>query len=201
MNPRRVVLPLFLLLIVISVSIYSINLAQREKVVHQLDTKIIAVGMTDGQKEGLQKEMQIAERQYGYIKKGNFYLERGETDKAIEMYEVAVREAYSNVTKGEAIRYLAGAYEKKRDYKKALELLQELSYTYVVSPDNKFRIPSEERLKYLKYASGGEFELAIKHAQLALEADAKLPTSTISRYQQRLNDLKASKEYIEGLKE
>jgi tetratricopeptide (TPR) repeat protein len=144
--------------------------------------------------------MEIVGKQFRYIEKGDFYLENGNADKAIEMYQIAVKEAYSNATKGEAMGYLAGGYEKKRDYKNALAVLQELSSTYAISPTDKFRIPHEERIKYLKYASEGEYELAVKHAQIAIEADAILPTSTTSRYQQRLNDLIAAKDYILSLK-
>jgi tetratricopeptide (TPR) repeat protein len=163
------------------------------------DNKVFTTGLTKGQSEYFQQQMNEVGVQYGYIQKGNYCLERGDIEKAIEWYETAEENAYSHPTRAEAIFHLANAYEKKRDYNKALE--------YVILDRDKYvndwaREPIVERAKYLEYALAGEYELAIEHAQKAIEADMKININGKPRsdYIERLNDLKASKEYIQSLK-
>ena len=87
-----------------------------------------------------------------------------------------------------------------RDYQKALELLKLARDEYV---SDWAKEPIIERIKYLEYALQGNYAMAVKHAELALEADKKLPNRPkegSEDYIERLNDLKAAKGYIESLK-
>ncbi|KJJ83569.1 hypothetical protein OMAG_002563 [Candidatus Omnitrophus magneticus] len=61
--------------------------------------------------------------------------------------------------------------------------------------------PIVERVKYLEYVLKGEYDLAVEHARMALELDKRLPNRPkigSSDYIERLNDVIAAKEYIEG---
>jgi len=63
--------------------------------------------------------------------------------------------------------------------------------------------PIFERIKYLEYASNGDYELAVQHAQMAIEADKNLPDSkgkVSPDYIDRLNDLKSAESYIRSIK-
>jgi tetratricopeptide (TPR) repeat protein len=102
-----------------------------------------------------------------------------------------------------ARRGLVDAYEKLRDYKTAADLLEKIIATFVLPRGDKWRTAEDERLLYLRYTTAGEYDLAIKHAQKALEADAQLPNrpqGANPQYYERLNDLKAAKDYILSLK-
>ena len=140
-----------LVLIVVVVIVMCILYFGSGFIREEAQKETVTVGLSKGQMDSFQKDMQIAGKQYAFIKKGNYYLENGETDKAIEEYEKAVKNAYSNVTLSEAQIYLVGGYEKKREYGKALKLLNEVVQKYVISPKDPHRIPEEERIKYLKY--------------------------------------------------
>ena len=90
-----------------------------------------------------------------------------------------------------------------RDYKTAAELLEKIIATYKIPEGDMWRLPDDERLSYLLYAANGNYEVAINHAQKALEADASLPNAPKGGsldYIQRLEDLKAAKDYILVLK-
>ncbi|MBU1784855.1 MAG: hypothetical protein KKG95_05905 [Candidatus Omnitrophica bacterium] len=163
------------------------------------DNKVFTTELTKGQADYFQQQMQEVGVQYGYIEKGKLCLERKDFKGAVKWFEIAEEKAYSHATRAMAILYLADTYEKKRDYEKALE--------YIILDRDKYvndwaREPIVERAKYLEYALAGEYELAIKHAQKALDEDVKINNAGKPRsdYIERLNDLKASKAYIESLK-
>ncbi len=157
------------------------------------------VGMPSGQRAGLVKEIEYASKEDSYVKKGDLLMQEGKIDEAMKDYETALSLARFSGSKAIVYIHIANGYEKMRDYKKALE--------YVIIDRDKFvndwaKEPVIERTKYLEYALQGEYDLAIEHAQKALEADAKLPNTPKGGspdYIERLNDLKAAKDYILSL--
>ena len=159
----------------------------------------IVVGLTGGQQKTFQQDLSGAMSQYGHIKKGDRLFTKGNFDDALKEYETALSLAKSSGSKGEALRSLADLYEKKRDYKKALEyiIIERDQYTADWAKEPRF-----ERAKYIEYAIEGEYELVIEHAKKALVADKKIHNSNITQqdYQNRLNDLIIAKEYIMSLK-
>lgn len=162
----------------------------------------VVTGLTEGQQKTFQQDLSGAMAQYGYIKKGNTLLAAGRYDDAIKEYETALSLARSTGSRGEAFISLANAYEKKRDYKKALEYMLLVEKMYV---SNWAKHPIFERIKYLEYILKGEYDLAIKHAELAIEEGIKIDISSRQKkpradYVERLNDLKAAKDYILSLK-
>jgi tetratricopeptide (TPR) repeat protein len=103
-------------------------------------------------------------------------------------------------SKGVAMFAIADAYETKRDYAKALKQMIIIRDKYI---NEWAKEPVVERAIYLDYALKGEYELAIEHAQKAIEEDEKLPNvpkGGSPDYIQRLNDLKVAKDYILSLK-
>jgi tetratricopeptide (TPR) repeat protein len=164
------------------------------------NNKVIQLGLTKGQDGYFQKQLRETGKQYAFIERGIYYLENGDFDASIKMFEDALQNAYSQGTKGEAIIHLADAYEKKRDYDKALE--------YIVLDRDEYindwaKAPVVERAKYLEYAASGEYELAVEQAEKALIVETNMPYNKgvpSEGYVQRVNDIKASKEYIEALK-
>lgn len=198
---KTVIIKSIIIFIVFSIIILSGVNVYRNKVSKKTKDNIVTTGMTKGQNEYFQEQLRITGKQYGYINKGDYYLKKGDADSAIAMFEVALKNAYSHATRGEAILSLAEAYEKKRDYKKALE--------YVILDRDKYindwaKAPLIERAKYLEYASKGEYELAVKYAEKALEVETSMPYNKgvpSQGFIDRLNDLKAAKDYILSLKE
>lgn len=159
----------------------------------------IVAGLTEGQQKTFQQDLSGAMSQYGHIKKGDRLFNKGNFDDAIKEYETALSLARSSGSKGEAYRHLANAYEKKRDYQKALD--------YIVVERDRYmaewaKEPLVERARYLAYAIAGDYDRAIEYAEKAIVADAKVHNSSLTRqdYQGRLDDLIASKEYILSLK-
>lgn len=160
----------------------------------------IVAGLTEGQQKTFQQDLSGAMSQYGHIKTGDRLLAKGNFDDALKEYETALSLARSSGSKGEALRSIASLYEKKRDYEEALK--------YLILVKDKFvadwaKSPILERIRYLAYASTGEYENAIRYAQLAIEADKNLPDSNgkpSPGYIDRLNDLIAAKDYILSLK-
>ena len=162
--------------------------------------KILSVGLTKGQEEYFKKQLSKVGQQFRYIKKGDSYLDSGNIELAIQMYETALKNAYSPPTKSQAYRHLANAYEKKHDYKKALEYIILVRDEYV---NDWAKEPVAERAKYLQYALEGEYDLAVDHGKKAMQAEMKIHDSNEPRedYQERLNDLIAAKDYILSLKD
>lgn len=167
----------------------------------QKDPKgFFVVGVSEGEHAGLVKELEYASKEDSYLIQGDSLMKEGRIEEAMKAYETAISLARFSGSKAIAYIHMANAYEKKRDYKKALE--------YVIIDRDKFvndwaKEPVVERAKYLEYALQGEYNLALEHAQKALEADSKLPNTPKGGspdYIERLNDLKESKDYILGLK-
>lgn len=175
----------------------SINQRQVQK---NKSTAIVMVGFPKGGATLFQKELTEAFKYKSFLDKGDELVKQGKIDDAIKEYETAFSLAKIQGAKGLAIFAISNAYEKKRDYINALK--------YVIIDKDKYvsswaKEPSVERAIYLDYALKGEYELAIEHAQKALEAGAKLPNvpqGGSPDYIQRLNDLKAAKDYILSLK-
>ena len=161
---------------------------------------IVVVGAPKNDTAGLQKELIEASKWKNYLDKGDSLAKEGKTDEAIEAYQIAFSLGKISGAKGLAIYAIANAYEQKRDYKKALEKMIIIRDKYV---NDWAKEPDVERVLYLEYAINGDYDLAIEHAQKALEAEARLPNVPKGRspdYIRRLNDLKAAKDYILSLK-
>lgn len=199
-NSKKLIVRIIVLSAVIFfVVILGITYRQKH-VSKQNNEAVLLVGPPEKQ-AGLQKELNYAFKQASYIKKGNQLLKENKIDESIEQFKIALSLARSSGTKGIAHICLANAYEKKRDYEKALKEVIVDRDKYV---NEWAKEPAVERAKYLEYALKGEYELAVEHAKKALEADAKLPNSPKtgrSDYSERLNDLKAAKDYILSLKQ
>ncbi len=161
---------------------------------------MVMTGLTKGQQKTFQQDLTGAMKQFGYVKKGDRLLAEGKFDDALAEYQTALSRAKSASTKGEALRSLANLYEKKRDYKKALDYMRLEEQTYI---SDWAKSPVIERIKYLEYASNGEYDLAVEFAKKAIEAEANLPDSNgkpRKDYVHRLNDIIAAKDYILSLK-
>ncbi len=161
---------------------------------------VVMTGLSKEQSAGMQKELGEAFEYKSYLDKGDDLVSQGRMDDAIKEYETAFSLAKVSGARGLAIYAISNAYEKKRDYVNALK--------YVIMDRDKYvsswaKEPIVERAIYLDYALKGEYDLAVEHAQKALEADAKLPNAPkggSKNYIDRLNDLKAAKDYILSLK-
>ena len=190
------------ILITISVIVVSLGYNQLQNR-HQLNGQTVLVTGIREDQAGIIKELTRSGAEYNYIRLGNEYFDNGEYNKAIEQYNMVLERNKKTASLINARRGLINAYEKKRDYKRAHDLLFDIVSRYTSPPTDKFRIPDDERLKYLDYASRGEYELAIEHAERACKADAQLANRNNQPrqdYVDRLNDLKKSKSYIESLK-
>jgi len=160
---------------------------------------VITTGMTLGQNDYFSSKLSEATGMKRRLDEGKRLKEKGEYQGAIKVFEEVLNDADDRGFKGMAIIGISNTYEKKRDYNKALE--------FVILRRDKFvndwaKEPVVERIKYLEYALQGNYEMSIKHAELAMQAEMKVHGSKKPRedYIDRLNDLKASKEYIESLK-
>lgn len=161
---------------------------------------VIKTGMTEGQKDYFASQLSEATTFENLMRRGKLLIQAGEYSKAINYYNEIFDKAKWQGDRARIIFRLADIYEKMRDYKKALEYIIIIRDEYI---SEEAKEPIVERAKYLEYASEGNYEMAVKHAQLAVEADAKLPARPKGGrqiYIDRLNDIKASKEYIESLK-
>jgi len=166
--------------------------------------KIMTLGLNKGQESIFRGQLGRAARNVEIVEEGRKLLDGRKSEEAISYFKKAIIDIDDASVRALAENGLVDAYEMNRDYDKAYYELNKIVKTYVVDPTDMVRMPDEERLKYLKYAIEGEYDLAVKHAELALKTDAKLPNSPSrfpnSPYEKRLKDLKASKEYIESLK-
>ena len=160
---------------------------------------IVVAGLTEGQQKTFQQDLSGAISQYGHIKRGDRLFAKANYDDAIKEYEIALSLARSSGSKGEAYRHLANAYEKKRDYQKALDYIVVERDRYIAEWAKQ---PLVERAKYLEYAIMGDYDRAIEYAEKAIAVDIKVHNSNFTRqdYQGRLNDLIAAKDYIMSLK-
>jgi len=184
---------------IILVLTVGLTIHQEQVKKHKISA-VIMTGLPKEQAAGMQKELGEAFKYKSYLDKGDELVKQGKIDDAIKEYEVAFSMAKVSGAKGLAIFAMSNAYEKKHDYANALK--------YVIIDRDKYisswaKEPVVERAIYLDHALKGEYELAVEHAQKALEADAKLPNvpkGGSPDYIQRLNDLKAAKDYILSLK-
>ena len=162
--------------------------------------KVTSVGLSSSQQEYFSQQMDKTGREADLLEKGKLLLNEGSASEAIKYFNNLINDEEFEL-KGLAKAHLIDAYEKKGDYYTTYAILYTETQKSKLSLSDLFRVPVAERLKYLKYASEGEYELAVKHAQLALEASAELPLKTFKQaYRKRLNNIEASKEYIESLK-
>lgn len=181
------------------VSIFGVTYRQKQTTATKGQKAVVVVGLPKNQ-TGLVNEIQKAFKDAAYLDRGDQLLKDGKIDEAIEQYNIALSVAKLSGEKGVTLIHIANAYEKKRNYKKALENMIIVRDSYV---NEWAKEPIAERVKYLEYASNGDYELAVKHAENALEADAKLPNRPKegrSDYIERLNNIKVSKSYISSLK-
>lgn len=190
----KVVVGIFIICLMLTV---GLTLQQKQM---QKDMAVVMMGLPKEQAAGMQKELGKAFKYKSYLDKGDELAKQGKTRDAIKEYETAFFLAEISGAKAVAIFSIADAYEKERDYGNALKQIITIRDKYVNSWAKE---PVVERALYLDYASKGEYDLAVEHAQKALEADAKLPNvpkGGSPDYIQRLNDLKAAKDYILSLK-
>ena len=186
-------------IVVLLVLTVGLTIRQEQVKKHKI-TAVIMTGLPKEQAEGMQKELGEVFEYKSYLDKGDELVSQGRIDGAIKEYETAFSLAKISGAKGLAIYAISNAYEKKRDYSNALK--------YVIIDRDKYvsswaKEPVAKRAIYLEYALKGEYDLAVEHAQKALEGDAKLPNAPkggSKNYIDRLNDLKAAKDYILNLK-
>ena len=182
-------------IVVLLVLTVGLTIHQEQVKKHNI-TAVVMTGLPKEQAVGIQKELSEAFEYKGYLDKGNDLVSQGRIDEAIREYETAFSLAKVTGAKGLAIYAISNAYEKKRDYVNALKYAKIDRDKYV---SDWAKEPVVERVIYLEYALKGEYDLAVEHAQKALEADAKLPNAPkggSKNYIERLNDLKAAKNYI-----
>lgn len=195
------ILKITVTIIIIFLVVIGISYTAKKKY-NKVANAILVTGLKSNQ-TGVINEIAKASEEYHYIENGNKYLDENRFKEAIEQYSIGILKARTSSMRDLARIRLVDAYEKSREYETALKLLGDITEEYKVPKGHPFRIPDEERYEYLKYASKGEYDLAVEHAQRALEADVKLPNRPKEgspNYIQRLNDLKAAKDYILGLK-
>ncbi len=165
--------------------------------------RVVAVGLKPSQQEYFSKQLSGSFNEVALLEKGTSLMSQGKLDEAAEHFKNLLADKKFEL-KGNARAHLIDIYEKKREYDKAYAVLSEdVQKNYKVPPEHEARVPVEERLKYLQYAINGDYDFAVEHARLALEASKKLPLSLkdISMsYQRRLEDLVAAKDYILSLK-
>lgn len=196
---KKMLKVVIIILVVFLVLVVGVTIHQQQAKKHNA-TAVVMVGFPKSMSGGLQQQLSEAFKYKSYLDKGDNLVRLGEIDGAIKEYETAFSLAGISGAKGLAIYAIANAYEKKHDYVNALK--------YVIIDRDKYvsswaKEPIAERAKYLEYALEGEYELAVEHAQKALEAEAKLPNRPKGGspdYIQRLNELKVAKDYILSLK-
>lgn len=192
----KIIVMLFIIVLVLAIGLTMHN----EQVKKRKATAVIMVGFPKGQAAGFQKELGGAFKYKSYLDKGDELVKQGRIGDGIKEYETAFSLAEISGAKAVAIFAIADAYEKKHDYESALKQITIIRDKYV---NAWAKIPIIERALYLDYALKGEYDLAVEHAQKALEEDAKLPNvpkDGSPDYIQRFNDLKSAKDYILNMK-
>ena len=191
------------LIIIVGLLVLSLGRKVYEDKKTRLQKQTVFIAGLDKNQTGIVKELDSAMTEFNYVKIGNQYLDNGEYVKAVEQFETVIERNRSAASVINARTGLINVYEKMKDYAKAKNILQTETDKYMLPKTAVTRIPDEKRLKYLEYASEGNYDLAIAYAQKAVDASANLPGlngKPRQDYMERLNDLKVSKEYIESLK-
>lgn len=200
MNDQMRIIKYSVTLIVIFVIVLLGLTINRQSANFQKSQPIVTVGISKRQHDDLTRRIAKAMKDQQYLNLGDKLLKEGKIDEALQTYEVALSNAKLSADKGIIINHMANAYEKKRDYEKALEFVKMNRDQYV---NSWAKAPIEERVLCLNYALEGNYEMAVGHAQKAVEI-FKQTFPNIRRstggYEERLNDLKASKDYIMSLK-
>lgn len=198
MGTKKLTIKVFVIIGIVFLVLVGIDIQQRQ-VKKNKSTAVVVVGLPKGQIGLFQKELAEAFKNKPFLDKGDELMKEGRIDDAIKEYETAASLAKISGDKAVAMIDISNAYEKKCDYKKALELVIADRDKYV---NTWAKEPVIERAIYLDYALKGEYDLAVEHAQKALEEDMKLFNRKRPRedYLQRLNDLKGAKDYILSLK-
>lgn len=200
---KKNTLTLLLIIIVLFFMFVSVQITTHQKNKVKKNSTMF-IGLKSSQQEYFAKQLSGFSRELNQIHLGDALVKQGRLDEAIQHFNNLINDQ-SFEDKYMARTHLIDAYEKKRDYATAYQALykQQRNPKFVLPVTDPVRVPAEERLKYLKYASEGNYNLAIKHAQFAIEAEKQIPNcpkEMIKITEQRLNDLKASKAYIESLK-
>ena len=196
---KKLLKVIIMFVMVVLILTVGITIYQGQSKKHNISA-VVMTGLPKEQAAGMQKELSEAFKYKSYLDKGDELAKEGRIEDAIREYETAFSIAKVSGAKGLVILAISNAYEKKHDYSNALK--------YVVIDRDKYisswaKEPVVERAIYLDYALKGEYDLAVEHAQKALEADAKLPNvpkGGSPEYIQRLNDLKEAKDHILRLK-
>jgi len=162
---------------------------------------LVTIGFNNNLEGKFKTELEKSFKQAGYIESGKKLLSDGFYDEAINKFNIAFKEAQTRGEKGLAIVGLSDVYERMKNYKKALEYVIIEREQYI---NDWAKAPVEERITYLKYANEGNYDLAVLHAQNALNAFNKLYPqfkNINGKYQERLWELKAAKDHILTLKD
>lgn len=195
MKTKNLVIKIVVMIAVIFLIVIGLNINQKQ-VQKNKSTAVVIVGSPSGGSTLFQKELIGTFKYKSFLDKGDELVKEGKIDDAIKEYETAFSLAKMRGARGVALFAMADAYEKGRDYEKALKQISVIRDNYI---NDWAREPVVERVLYLEYALKGEYDLAVEHAQKALEADAQLPNRPQGGspdYIQRLNDLKTAKDYI-----
>jgi len=197
MTKKNIFKIIMLIIIVLILSSLVLGKKAKQKNANSRSAMLI-MGLSE-KHTGIIKEHENVSEEYNYILEGDKFMKQNKPSEAIVQFKLAILKARSSSMKSFAEIKLINAYEKNREYDVAAIALKKLINQYKVPEGNIFRVPDEERLAYLECASRGEYEFAIEHAQKSLDADAKLPNRPLGGqfdYKERINDLKAAKEYI-----
>jgi tetratricopeptide (TPR) repeat protein len=188
-----------ILVVVMLATLWGVRITKKET-----NKGIIATGLNKGQNEYFQSKLAEADAFYNLIRKGKMLRQQERYEEAIKHFkEMYDKEHNKGGKKGMMVSLLADTYEEMKDYKNALKFVEMNRDEFV---NDWAKAPVVERAKYLKYALEGNYEMAVVQAEKTLEAELNMPYNETrvkpgQRYMDRLNDIKASKEYIESLKE
>lgn len=199
---NKIVLRIIVIIIIV-VGIVALGITYRTATIKKQQKAYVMVGFPKGQTAGIQKELEYISTEHDYIDRGYAYLKAGRIKEAMEQFNTVLSRGKKTSALDFARRGLVDAYEKSRDYKTAADLLDKIIAIFVIPKGDIWRTAEDERLLYLRYAANGDYNLTIEHAQKALEADAKLPNrpqGANPQYYERLDDLKAAKDYIMSLR-
>lgn len=198
METKKLAIKIVVVITIVLVLVIGVNINQKQARKNK-STAVVMIGFPKCGAAVFQKELTETFKYKSFLDKGDELVKQGKIDDAIKEYETAFSLAKIRGAKGVAMFAIANAYETKRDYEKALKQIIIIRDKYI---NEWAKEPVVERVKYLEYALQGEYSLAIEHAQKALDIDTKYFDRKQPRedYIQRLNDLKAAKDYILSLK-